>query len=144
MVAILGAYDPTIKVSLICETPSVTQQCHKAECDIHNILRKYDKTGLITHINNNSASYDDFTSAADYHAAMNVIAEASSAFASLPSELRLQFNNDPGSFMEFIHNDENYDEAVKLGLVRARADLDDAVSVTSIIKTSDTGGVTNE
>jgi phage internal scaffolding protein len=95
---------------------TLTQQHMKAETDINNILRRYDKTGLITHINQAVAQYGDFTEANEYQEALNRIISAQDTFAALPSEIRKRFGNDPGAFFEFATNPDNAKEMVALGL----------------------------
>lgn len=101
--------------------PSVgmTEQCHKDLCDIENILRKYDRTGLITHVNQAKANYGDFTLVNEYQENLNMIIEAQSAFDDLPSDIRKRFGNDPGAFFEFVTNPDNESELVKMGLAEA-------------------------
>ena len=89
--------------------PTPTQQHAKAECDINNILRQYDRTGLITHINTATAQYGDFTEVNEYQESLNMVMNAQEAFMALPSAIRKQFENDPGQFFEFATNPENQD-----------------------------------
>lgn len=100
--------------------PSETQQQFKNECDINNILRQYDKTGLITHLNTARAHYGDFTKANEYQEALNLVMDAQDAFMEVPAKVRAQFNNDPGKFMEFVTNPKNHDQLVEMGLANPR------------------------
>jgi len=93
-----------------------TEQCHKKDCDINNILRKYDKTGLITHVNTSKAHYGDYTEVNEYQNSLNMVIQAQDMFSELPAEIRKKFANDPGNFFEFVTNPDNLDEMVKLGL----------------------------
>lgn len=96
--------------------PTPTQQHLKAECDINNILRQYDKTGLITHVNNATAQYGDFTEVNEYQESLNRVIAAQDAFAALPSDVRKRFANDPGEFFEFATDPSNFDAMVDMGL----------------------------
>ena len=96
--------------------PTPTQQHAKAECDINNILKQYDRTGLITHINSAKAQYGDFTEVNEYQESLNRVMMAQEAFMELPSAIRKQFENDPGQFFEFATNPENQDAMVEMGL----------------------------
>lgn len=78
---------------------SMTKQSHKAECDIHNILKQYEKTGIITHVQSARPTYDDLPSDVDYQSAMNTLISAQAAFADLPSKVRSHFDNDPQNFL---------------------------------------------
>ena len=95
---------------------SMTQQHMKAECDINNIMRIWQKTGVIDHVNTHAGNYGDFLSAVDYQSACNAVIAADEAFSSLPSSLRKRFDNSPAVFLEFVQNPDNLDEMYDLGL----------------------------
>ena len=96
---------------------SMTQQHMKDECDINNIMAKYQKTGLITHVAKYEGNYDDFTVMPDFKTAMDTMMAAQDMFLTLPSDVREKFDNDPGTFVEFATDSCNYEEMVELGLV---------------------------
>lgn len=98
-------------------TPSLTKQSHRDECDINRIMAKYEKTGVIDHVNTYQGNYGDATGVTSYHQAMNQIRAADDAFMSLPSQIRAKFQNDPGTFLEFMDDPENNDEKILLGLL---------------------------
>lgn len=102
--------------------PSITEQHHKDECDIHKILRRYDKQGLITHVNQAKAKYGDYSEVNEYQEALNLVIQAKADFMALPSQIRSRFANDPGVFLEFATNPANADELVKLGLAEVTRD----------------------
>lgn len=81
--------------------PSLTKQSFIDECDINTIMKRYEKTALITHVNNFQGDYGDAMGVQDYHASMNQVIAAQAAFSSLPSAVRAQFHNDPGQFLAF-------------------------------------------
>lgn len=116
------------------ENPSRTKQAFKDECDVNNILKKYQKTNLITHVNSIKGSYGDFTNAPDYQSALNSVMDANERFMGLPSNLRRLFNNDPASFIDFVSNDANYDKALELGLLSK--DKADAYIASKAAKTA--------
>ena len=47
---------------------------------------------------------------------MNLIVQADQAFMELPADVRLRFNNDAGSFVDFASDPDNLDEMRELGL----------------------------
>lgn len=102
--------------------PSIgrTKQSHKDECDINVILRKYDKTGLITHVNTAAAQYGDFTEINEYQESLNLVINAQNAFDELPSSIRKKFGNDPGAFFEFVTDPANEAACVEMGLAHQR------------------------
>lgn len=111
------AKKPRNRVVLDTGSESRTKQSFKDQCDINNIMKKYIKTGTITHIRNSNGKYGDFTSAMDYHDAMNAVHEANEAFMGLSAAVRSRFDNDPGKLLDFVNDAKNKDEAIKLGLI---------------------------
>jgi phage internal scaffolding protein len=101
---------------LECLDPTMAQQQFREECDINTIMERFGRTGeIVAPIR--MPQYGDFDGVNDYHSAMNAIVEAQSAFDSLPAKVRARFSNDPAEFLEFCFNEENRDEAIRLGLV---------------------------
>lgn len=100
---------------IIFTEPSMTQQQFKAECDINKIMAKYQKNGVLSHINTRGATYGDFD-AVDFQQAMETIRLGNEMFDELPSRARLYFNNDPAEFMEFVNNPDNAGKLEELGL----------------------------
>lgn len=96
---------------------SRTKQAFKSECDINNIIKKYNKTQTITHTNSIQGKYGDFSNVADYHDALNRVMDANEKFMGLPSEMRAKFKNDPAELIKFVSDDKNYDQAIELGLI---------------------------
>ena len=113
---------------LHCEDASLTQQHFKDECDINNILRQFNVTGLLPE-NTLSPRYGDFTGIGDYHTALNRVIAAEDEFMALPAQIRSRFDNDPANLIEFLENSDNKDEAIKLGLVNSTEELPQVVEV---------------
>ena len=95
---------------------SITQQQFKAECDVNNILAKYKRTGMLSHIQKHQGNFGDFSSIEDYQSSLGKLMQAQQSFESLPSELRAKFENDPAQLISFLSDEKNNAEAVKLGL----------------------------
>ena len=104
---------------LHCEDASLAQQHFKDECDINNILRQFNITGLLPEAPL-SPRYGDFTGIGDYHTALNQVIAAEDEFMSLPAAIRARFQNDPALLIDFLDNEENRQEAEKLGLVNPK------------------------
>jgi len=102
---IRSAYGPRHRLRLTITEPSLAKQSFKKECDINNIMARYQKTGIVDHVAKHEARYGE-TSPATYHESMVIIANARSMFEELPSKARKYFNNDPAAFLAFT---ENYD-----------------------------------
>jgi phage internal scaffolding protein len=112
------AYGQKLRVA-IATGDGLTEQNHKDETDINNIVRKYNKTGLIDHLNQFEKQYGDMTGY-DYQDAMNTVAAANSMFEGLPSAIRNQFDNDPAKFINFVDDEANADKLVEMGLVKPK------------------------
>ena len=97
---IRSAYRPHKRVT-IKTGDGLAKQAFKEECDINTIMKKYEKTGLIAHVNAHGGDYGDYLSVTDYHTAMTQITEAQEAFMSLPAKLRERFGNNPANFLAF-------------------------------------------
>lgn len=111
------AYGERYPVNLSFEgVEELTEQHHKEMCEINTILKKYDKTGLITHVNNAKASYGDYSEVNEYQESLNIVIRAQDDFAQLPSDIRKRFGNDPGLFLEFVTDPKNMDQMVEMGL----------------------------
>ena len=106
----------TLRVQTINSKTTRTQQQHKEECDVNQIIAKYKKTGLITHLNKNPGAYSDLTDIPSYTEALQTIITASDAFNALPSDFRYELHNDPQELINFLKNPANDERAIKLGL----------------------------
>jgi len=104
------------------DKPTRTQQQFAEECDVNNIVKKYERTGEFTHVSKKIGRYMDLSEIPDYQTMIHQIHEAEDAFMQLPAKTRLRFNNDPGQLMSFLKDPTNYDEGVKLGLLDKRPD----------------------
>lgn len=94
-----------------------TKQEFKDDCDINLVLRRFYKTGVLTHARQHGGQYGDFTKAVDYHTALNMVHEAEDMFMSLPASLRAEFDNDPGLFLDFATDEENTEALREFGLL---------------------------
>ncbi len=98
---------------------TLTQQHSKDAADINKIMARYIKTGVIDHVAKYQGQYLD-NSDIDYHSSQNIIIKADSMFAELPSNVRREFQNDPATFLKFVHDPDNHKKLVELGLAHPR------------------------
>lgn len=96
--------------------PSLCKQSFKKDCDIHVILKQFDKSGMITHLNRYPAGYGDVSGLGDFRNSMNVVLQAETMFSSVPAKIRSRFGNDPAAFLEFVSNPDNFEEMITMGL----------------------------
>lgn len=93
-----------------------TKQSFRDDCDINNILKKYNKTGQLPGLIKTNPQYGDFSEVGTYQDALAVVLHAQSQFEGLPSAVRARFSNDPASFLAFATNPQNGEEMVRMGL----------------------------
>lgn len=106
-----------VTVPVTAGLKSMAKQSMRDECDINNILRRFGKTGTITHLAKVAGRYGDFEDIS-FHEAMNVVRRGEEAFAALPFTLREKFHNDPAEYLEFVQDPKNIDEFRRLGLAK--------------------------
>lgn len=102
------------------EKPSMTKQSFKDECDINNIMRKYQNTGQLPAMIKSNPTYGDFSKVGSYQESLHVVMKAQEQFDALSSKIRRRFDNDPAKFLEFCNNKENREEMIELGLIEVK------------------------
>nr|QJB19004.1 MAG: internal scaffolding protein [Microvirus sp.] len=110
----------TSDFALVDFEPSRTQQEFAADSDINNIMARYVKTGTVP-MYLDRGMLDGDMHEMSYHEMMNAIADANSAFASLPAAIREQFKNDPAAFVEFASDKANTDQLREWGMLSPEA-----------------------
>jgi len=105
-----------MRVSKTFTQKSRTQQSFKDECNINNIMAKYERSGIIDHVSQYQGQYGNFIGYPDYQEAMTAISQANQMFATLPASIRDRFRNDPEAFLNFAQDPDNIDELRELGL----------------------------
>ncbi len=113
---------PHQPVKTDCTEGGRTHQSFRDECDINQIMAKYHKTGAMEQVNERAQVFGDFSGVDDYQTSLNRIIDADMAFMTLPSDVRDRMKNDPAELLRFLHDEDNREEAVSLGLVEAPAE----------------------
>lgn len=108
----------SLKVSTVYEMPSKTDTSYAKDCDVNEIIRRFKKTGHISHLAKGQASYSDVSEIPDLVTAMDQVSKAQQAFDALPADIRLRFGNSPVNMVNFIADESNRSEAEKLGLLK--------------------------
>ena len=97
----------------------LTEQSHKREVDINEIVRKHgaDMIAKTARLASAEFRFDDVTGN-DFQEASLKILKAKESFESLPSKIRKEFDNNPAIFLDFVHNPDNLDRMIELGLAK--------------------------
>lgn len=98
------------------DSPSMTEQSHAKSCDIHHIMKRYERNKTIEHVNMHQGTYMDYIGAPDFQEKEMMIAEAKSMFETVPSKIREEFSNDPAQFIQFMQNKDNIEAIEEYGL----------------------------
>lgn len=106
------------RVSISFGDVSRAVQSEQKNCDINYVMQRYRNDGIILHLNHRTPTYGDFSAAPDFQTARNLVIEAEQSFLALPSHIRNRFQNDPGQFLDFMHDPANKDEIARMGLSR--------------------------
>lgn len=104
---------------IVFTEPSMTQQHFKDETMIDNILQKYAETGFLTDpfSPKRPIQFGDFSGVTDFQTAQNAVARATEYFESLPSHIRVSFNNSPSEFLQALDDPEQRSKLEDLGFV---------------------------
>lgn len=109
---------------VVFKGPGRTKQSFKAACDVNNIVEKFQKTGLITHLAAGVPRYADISAMPDYRSALDLMKQAESYFMSLPAAVRELFGNDVAAFVDKIDDEEfraGFDEAAREAVAKIAA-----------------------
>lgn len=111
-------YQKKSSVQFQSDEPSMAKQSFKRECDINNIMAKFQKTGAITHANNRTPEYG-FATSTDFRESLEMVRKGQELFNELPSSLRAKFSNKVEKFLQFVQDPENTSEMRELGLIQS-------------------------
>lgn len=98
---------------------TMTKQYFREQTDINQIMRKYEKTGVMTFVTNRMPEFLALDDNFSFQDAMNMVIKANKVFDELPSAIRKRFQNSPHEFLEFMQDPANTQEAIELGLAEA-------------------------
>lgn len=96
---------------------SLTEQSHKVSCDVNNIMAKYHRTGVLPVRGALMPLFGDFSHVVDYQTCCQAMIDIQTSFDRLPAEARKKFRNNPLELVEFLKDESNHEEAIKLGLI---------------------------
>lgn len=105
--------------ALRCLDESLTQQSFAEDADINVLVARFGiSDGAIPPAVADPRFYGDFSDVASFREALDLSRDAVDRFNQLPAKLRDRFGHDPMRLFEFVHDPENIEEAVTLGLLR--------------------------
>lgn len=116
---IRSKYGPKKDVISACTGKLLTEQQHAGRLNPNRIVAKAKQTGMLPTCTR-LAEYGDFTQVTTFDEAQNRIAVAKELFMQLPARVRERFANSPARILEFLEDEKNREEAVKLGLIDAK------------------------
>lgn len=111
------------RVQRHCPGGSKVQQQFRDECDINNIVARFNG-GQMPTMAATEPFYGDISNVPDYQTALNTKIDVEKRFFNLSPELRAKFDNNPQKLLNFISDDKNLAEAIKLGLVKDPETID--------------------
>ena len=120
MVKIISHYDDDKPVvEEVFTAPSMTQQHFKESCDINNILKKFSAGDIsaLGELNAEKSIYADVSDFVDFQQNQNRLIRGKEYFASLPSSVRAEFNNDPAVFAMCLSDPRFADRFRELGIL---------------------------
>jgi phage internal scaffolding protein len=96
--------------------PTKTQQHEANNMNINEIMSRYNKTKMapVTYC---TPQYGDFSKVNDYHTSLNKVINIQNEFMELPANIKKRFKNNPANLINFMNDNENYHEAIELGLI---------------------------
>jgi phage internal scaffolding protein len=98
----------------------LVEQAHVKECDINEIVRKHGPALVQRHVQllqSDAYRFDDVVGN-DFQEAMLKVTKAQETFDALPAAVRKEFHNSPAEFLDFVHNPDNADRMVDMGLAQ--------------------------
>lgn len=95
--------------------PSKTKTDMQKSTDVNNIMKQYQRTGLVSHVARQQGEYGEYTEI-DFQEAMNTVIKAEEMFMELPAEIRKEFENDPAKFLKFVESGDE-EKMRELGLL---------------------------
>ena len=99
------------------DSEMLTKQSFAEECDINVIVKRYQDTGMLPHVQRRMPMYGDFSMDVDLHGMIQRVEAAQANFEELSAEVRDRVGNSPERFLEFVRNPANVGEMVRLGLL---------------------------
>lgn len=116
-VSIHSRYSSPVHPGIVFTDVSLAHQEFLPETQTQNIINKYIRVGANPFLPVEVGQFLDCSSVADFQTSMNRFRSVSEYFDSLPSDIRLRFNNDSRLFAQFASVPDNKKELIDMGLL---------------------------
>lgn len=110
-------YNPPKIPGLSSEMESRVQEQFADACQTDTIIRKYNMMGVNPFIAQGQSQYLDTTQIPSFVVAQNAQVKVKEFFEGLPSDIRLEFNNDPMQFAEVVSDPRNAEYLREIGVL---------------------------
>lgn len=110
-------YNPPKIPGFSSEMESKVQEQFADACQTDTIIRKYNMMGVNPFVASGGSQYLDTTEIPSFVVAQNSQVKVREYFEGLPSDIRLEFNNDPAQFAEAVLDPQNADYLRELGVL---------------------------
>lgn len=94
---------------------SKVQQSARDASDINTIVARWRKDHVVPMTPGKRPMYGDFTTASDFQETLHRLHMAEEEFLALPSAVRNLCDNDPGKFLDLVHQEEGLKALVDVG-----------------------------
>lgn len=110
-------YNPPKVPGWNSDQESKVQEQFADACQTDTIIRKYNMMGVNPFIASGGSQYLDTTEIPSFVVAQNSQVKVREYFEGLPSDIRLEFNNDPAQFAEAVLDPQNADYLRDIGVL---------------------------
>lgn len=110
-------YNPPKVPGWNSDQESKVQEQFADACQTDTIIRKYNMMGVNPFIAAGGSQYLDTTQIPEFFVAQNAQVKVKEYFEGLPSDIRLEFNNDPMQFAEVVSDPKNADYLREIGVL---------------------------
>lgn len=110
--------------------PSLTRQSDASECDVNNIMKRYEKTGMLPPYAN-PGFFADVSAMGDFRQVVDTVAQTSAIFEQFPAAFRAEFDNDVATFVNWATDPANAGELKSLLEQAPKAPVDPAAAAAA-------------
>lgn len=129
------------RVTIDCSQDGMTQKEFAHQTDINRLMSRYARTGTLP-MNPNRGMFADVSGIGSYQESLDFVKQANKDFERLDYNIRRKFNNNPQELIDFLKDENNINEARKLGLVEPERPKKDTAPTEAVESASE--GITEE